>query len=396
MSGGDQGREGSANAPTVSGMKSHRTSRHRFLKSAALLLVLPACGGTVQAGGNDSGRRGSGGSSTATGSTQGAAGSGARIAVGGAGVTGSAGTAGDCSPGLTRCRSGCVDLSSDGDHCGSCSSSCVTGASCDHGTCRSPGTDPNGCTAGLTFCSSFHQCLDLQSNPFTCGSCGTPCLNGERCAGGVCQAGTCVEGTACQGPDGSFHCSTLQSDASNCGACNHVCPGGQSCSGGQCAPISCGGLAYCGDAGCQDTQSDALHCGGCDTTCTGGKVFDYYGAYTCTQGTCACAPLANPCGKGCATDFWYCPPLDFQGTPTNLCLQLARNSYERCACNGCLAEVQACSASPSCVNSMDCSLKKLCVGCQTPFEACSDIAQGTTDPLADKLQACLNAQCASP
>jgi hypothetical protein len=204
-----------------------------------------------------------------------------------------------------------------------------------------------------------------------------------------------VIGTPCVGRDGVSQCPNFDFDGLNCGSCNHVCGDGESCQNGKCIPQDCGGSTFCGNSGCVDTSNDPAHCGGCNKGCMGGAAFDYT-AYTCTNGACRCAPLANPCGKGCASDFWYCPAPDFQGSAADLCTQSSRNSYERCACKGCLAEVQACSGSTTCVNSMDCTLRSLCVGCTPTFPSCGDTSQGAVDPLADKLTACLNAQCASP
>jgi hypothetical protein len=117
--------------------------------------------------------------------------------------------------------------------------------------------------------------------------------------------------------------------------------------------------------------------------------------YSCTNGKCGCAVTANPCGGGCASQFWYCPPSGFSGSALDLCLQTVRNAYDRCACNNCLAEVTSCAASTRCINEMDCSLPSVCAGCGQTFTACTD-QQGQSEPLADKLIACMNAACATP
>jgi hypothetical protein len=369
---------------------------------------LLSCGGTVQIGGDE--RRGTGGAAgdvgiAGAGGGRHPTGSAGGVSVGGGkggggGLTGTAGATSaqkPCPAPFTRCGSECIDINTDVNHCGNCFGSCGgPGTACLGGTCQKTSTGPGSCRSFETFCSNLGLCVDLQSNPFTCGSCFSPCANGEQCLAGLCQVGTCVGGSPCKSPDGSTHCPNFSNDAQNCGGCNVVCPDGVYCQNGKCVQPECAASTFCGASGCVDTFSDVTNCGGCGKTCTGGAVFDYT-ALTCLNSTCGCAPTANPCGKGCASDFWYCPPPGFQGSALDLCAASARNSYERCACKGCLAEVQACSGSPTCVNAMDCSLRNVCIGCQPTFNSCMDVVKGnTTDPLADKLVACLNSQCTTP
>lgn len=249
------------------------------------------------------------------------------------------------------------------------------------------------CAAGTVYCSNFGECLDTKSNPFACGSCSTPC-NGTRCNNGVCDPKSCISPTAtyCAANGG---CSETSRDPLNCGACGNACGPADSCQNGKCVPPDCGpGSQYCRSSGCTDTTSDARNCGACDNSCLPGTVFDE-SAYSCNNGTCGCQFNANKCGKACASAFWYCPADGFMGMPLDLCIQTARNGYEACACNTCLAEVQACFTSPSCINSMDCTLNNPCPTCTPVFSSCTDEQTGSLDPLARKLVQCMNAQCST-
>jgi hypothetical protein len=80
------------------------------------------------------------------------------------------------------------------------------------------------------------------------------------------------------------------------------------------------------------------------------------------------------------------------GQPMDLCNMTARNSYEACACTSCLSQIQACFGSPSCIDSMDCTLSNPCPNCQPVFSSCRD-QNGALDPIAEKLVQCMNSQC---
>lgn len=93
--------------------------------------------------------------------------------------------------------------------------------------CQPP--TPNACGAA---------CVDLQSDPRNCKTCGNECNYphaGSSCAQGACQIGACESGYAdcINGPaDG---CETqLAIDPGNCGACGTRCLLGQLCNGGKC------------------------------------------------------------------------------------------------------------------------------------------------------------------
>jgi hypothetical protein len=103
-----------------------------------------------------------------------------------------------CAPGTVACTAGqCVNTQTDPANCGSCGFLCIGGATCTAGIC--------GCPGGQTFCGS--ACVDLSSDPANCGACGATCA---RCMTGGCApandtcataiplaAGVMVSGTTC-------------------------------------------------------------------------------------------------------------------------------------------------------------------------------------------------------
>lgn len=389
----------------------------RCLLGAGMLVILSGCGGVVLDRSGDAGANGGatslGGAIASSGapsagrtgtssappvgkggsvSTGGRVGSGGRVATGGAFATGGTFAMGGnpvCPPSLTNCPDGCRDLESDSDACGSCYTACSGSTTCVNGSCQSK---MPVCQAGTVYCADFAECLDLSSNPFACGSCTTPC-NGTRCTNGACDPKSCLSKTATYCPS-SKKCTELSNDYQNCGACDNACGPADSCQNGKCVPPDCQGSTYCKSSGCTDPNSDPNNCGGCDQPCQPGSHFDD-SEYVCNNGTCGCSFNAEKCGKACTSSFWYCPPDGFTGQPADLCAQTARNSYEACACKGCLAEIQACFGSPSCINSVDCSLQSACPTCQPMFNTCTD-QNDKSDPIAAKLIACMNAQCSNP
>jgi len=150
---------------------------------------------------------------------------------------------------------GCVDTTSNVDHCGACTTACTTadaGAlvansndnpdsgipnyTVDAGAPWSLGTAGCAksacgitCPSGLTLCSD-DICYDTQNFHEHCGGCGTACAANEYCGGGHC----CAQGSAyCNGA-----CTDVLSNSSDCGGCGVVCTSGETCSGGQC--VTCG------------------------------------------------------------------------------------------------------------------------------------------------------------
>jgi hypothetical protein len=104
----------------------------------------------------------------------------------------------DCSGTLCVPTPTCVDVQSDPRHCGDCSQAAGgQGQECDGECCHreccfsSSGEGqvclPHGCGCAdhpLSICGA--GCVDVQTDPFNCGACGTPCPAGVACEDGRC------------------------------------------------------------------------------------------------------------------------------------------------------------------------------------------------------------------
>jgi murein DD-endopeptidase MepM/ murein hydrolase activator NlpD len=94
--------------------------------------------------------------------------------------------------------------------------------------------NPVGCGDGLTECNGI--CIDTQTDPKNCGSCGFNCLNvspNMACVGSAC---ICREGFAFCGDPGTGGgvCTDRSSDPNHCGRCGRQCRRGQECVDGVC------------------------------------------------------------------------------------------------------------------------------------------------------------------
>lgn len=139
-----------------------------------------------------------------------------------------------------------------------------------------PTPTPSGCARGQTSCNGV--CVDLNTDPGNCGSCGSTCAFGGACQAGVCG---CPAGqSSCFNSAGQSSCVDTNTDNNNCGGCFNTCASGQSCSGGTCVngcsgatPTNCSGT-------CTDTQTDSLNCGSCGNFCPNNE--------RCQGGSCIC------------------------------------------------------------------------------------------------------------
>jgi len=87
-----------------------------------------------------------------------------------------------CGIGQTDCSGRCVDLQSDHDQCGACTTACGSEQFCAAGVCV------DTCEAPLRPCGG--ACVDFQQDGYNCGGCG------RVCASGLCRDGECTDAVA--------------------------------------------------------------------------------------------------------------------------------------------------------------------------------------------------------
>ncbi len=240
--------------------------------------------------------------------------------------------AGCDNPAHTVCGDFCVDLKTDPKSCGSCTKVCSATEECKNGTCTAKPTTE--CPIGQAKCGGT-TCIDIQTNSMNCGLCGNACGSAQACVGGLC---TCPGGQmACLKT-----CANVQTDLANCGSCGRACRTGENCVAGACTCQD--GLTQCSGA-CVDLQSNGANCGSCGMACSGELV--------CDNGACAagCSGGRMKCDQSCA---------DFQTDPAN-----CGGCGNKCPAGG------ACNAGQcSCATAGQALCGGVCVDTQSSGENC--------------------------
>lgn len=231
---------------------------------------------------------------------------------------------------------GCeTDLTGDKNHCGSCTTDCITqkgnGWICKAGTC-----EVNECCPppGDASCATKQDCdgnkqngceVDLATDPNNCKTCGNVCSlphASSTCTQEICVVTACDAGwDNCDANDANGCETNIAGDSANCGACKKACNatnGQPACVGGACQ-IACNtGFANCNNNaadGCEiNVTNDVNHCNGCGNKCNG------------TNGTPSC--VTNTCQIACNGGFSNCNNNASDGCEINT--QTDKNN-----CNGC-------------------------------------------------------------
>jgi hypothetical protein len=242
-----------------------------------------------------------------------------------------------CNGGFADCNKkaddGCeANLGADPKNCTVCDNVCPAApgamAACIAGACGF-----GGCLPGFADCDGdqANGCeVNLFTDAFNCGSCGTSCpaLSNATtvCSGAVCAVGDCQPGYGdCDLSVWSGCESNLSIDTNNCSACGMKCPavphGFPNCNFGMCGIAGCdAGYADCdGDIanGCEvNLANDAANCAACGNAC--GAV---------ANGAPVCAGFQ--CGIGsCNMGFADCFGGSIDGCETDL-----QSDVDHC--NGC-------------------------------------------------------------
>ncbi len=211
-----------------------------------------------------------------------------------------------CVQGEELCSGVCIDITSDINNCGGCSSACrpqrdADVVNCDNQRCV------YSCNSGLEQCGSAEipNCVDIKTNGNYCGNCTTKCSSDESCKDGRCvpnecaigkhkvASGECVDDTknAC-GPN-ARDCASVVSNASDV-----------KCVSAQCFPASCASNYHMSTDGtyCEKDGTDA--CGSYNNSCM--NISDVASA-DCVSGKCVVKRCdsgkhVNSSATGCEDD----------------------------------------------------------------------------------------------
>ncbi len=191
-------------------------------------------------------------------------------------------------------------------------------ASAEGSTDGHPGDGPGISCDAATAIACNGTCVDKETDPANCGSCGHACGGPEAGMGaGVCARGQCQ--VACEAEAGTtLYCQEAGScvdptGIANCGTCGHRCegpeagPGHPVCQPGGACAVACDSDG--GDAGVPDilcsgscvSPDDVNHCGTC-TPCA--QPPSGHGSPTCPAQQCVmtCLTGYHPSGASCNAD----------------------------------------------------------------------------------------------
>jgi hypothetical protein len=190
---------------------------------------------------------------------------------------GSADADAGCAAPTTLCVDVCVDLQTNPFNCGTCGHFCTTGLVCSMGQCV-----PN-CPPGQSLCSSDGGLVES-------GTWAIPDAAADADTDGAADTDAAVDGGEASG----LYCATLPSDPNNCNGCGIVCPVGHDtpncvkgvCGIGQCDP----GFTDCDNItqnGCEtNTGKDPNNCGSCGNVCNEPNAVAGCAGGKCTVGMC--------------------------------------------------------------------------------------------------------------
>jgi hypothetical protein len=185
-----------------------------------------------------------------------------------------------CPEGQTNCAGTCIDLQSDPDNCGTCGLACAFGEFCSGGSCAAVLSDGSACTQGSQ-CQS-ENCVDGVCCDTTCGATCQSCgLGGSEGTCSFIPAGTdpdaeCAASEVC---DGAGACAATVPDGSACTQ-GFECQSGN-CVDGFCCDSTCGATCRsCGLFGAEGVCSNIPFGTDPDDECPAADFCDGAGACT--------------------------------------------------------------------------------------------------------------------
>jgi hypothetical protein len=199
-----------------------------------------------------------------------------------------------CQPPLQRCGAQCVDLQSDPLNCGSCGQRCGVSAQCVLGRCQCVGNNKNCNQQWADGCECTQGCDT--TNPTQCTSGGGNSNNKcDPARQGSCTAGP---GVYCDTSTGANDCKSCPAGFSNCdGTWGCECKG--TCNGNQCNASGGGsGSGQCDPARANSCGSDGAYCDSSTKQCAvcqpGFRNCD--GMWNCEPCTGVC--MGSTCNSG--------------------------------------------------------------------------------------------------
>jgi hypothetical protein len=151
---------------------------------------------------------------------------------------------------------------------------------------------PQGCPTGTKKCGD--NCVGVDDPSFgcasdTCAPCSVPYADAIACVTGKCAVATCQTGRDDCNKRGDDGCEADLTDPKTCGSCTTACLQSLVCVPGVGCQGTCpASLSPCGGT-CADTQTSPTHCGGCTTVCNGAPN---------AVGSCAAGTCTVSCNKG--------------------------------------------------------------------------------------------------
>ncbi|MBI5478109.1 MAG: hypothetical protein HY906_04595, partial [Deltaproteobacteria bacterium] len=196
-----------------------------------------------------------------------------------------------CPTGQLNCDGTCTDPTTDRLHCGRCDVACDAGQ-----ICRSSSCEHNPCGDGQHECSgTCYPDDDALHCGQSCTACPVPAVHGTAsCVDGRCQIDCDAGFVECPGA-----CVDLNTDPDNCGTCGWECTSAQVCRSSNCVANPCGtGYHDCPPAGCV-TNNDPNHCGASCAPCPADN-----GTATCDGVSCGleCDSGYHECGGLCVSN----------------------------------------------------------------------------------------------
>ena len=259
-------------------------------------------------------------------------------------------TIASCNAGYADCNGsaadGCeVNLNSDANHCGICTTTCSSNngtASCSSGVCKI------ACAAGYADCNMLvtDGCeANLNSDVKNCNACGAACNLANAspsCSGGNCKIASCNSTYLdCNGLPGDGCEINGATDASNCSGCGKACPstnGAASCVASACQIACNAGFADCNKStadGCEvNLNADPNNCSTCGEICSPNNV---------ANRSCGLVAGMGTCNGTCANGFADCD----NNKQTNGCETPV--SADISNCGGCGLACSLANATPNCV-----------------------------------------------